>query len=112
MAISGITPDSPTSFVSLLTPEVFSNKVLNALKSDPKSVDLHTRCSVFFWLAERWISIFGDEDLADTIMKALRSRAVEVSDIAHSQRGLLGDASEIMFKLDDFENKSEWTMLA
>jgi GINS complex subunit 3 len=103
LAISGITPDSPTSFVSLLSPDIFSNKVLNALKSDPRSVDLRSRCNVFFWLAERWIATFGDQELADTIVESLRTRAVEISDIAHSQRGPLGEASEIMMKLDDFE---------
>lgn len=103
LAISGITPDSPTSFVSLLTPEIFSTKVLNALKSDSKSVDLRSRCSVFFWLAERWVAIFGDQELSNTVVEALRARAVEISDIAHSQRGPLGEASEIMMKLDDFE---------
>jgi GINS complex subunit 3 len=100
LAISGISPESQTSFISLLTPSFFTPKVLNALKSDPVSLDLNAQCPVYYRMAQRWLSIFGDPELAEVVSETLRARAVSIFDHAHNINAGGGD---FLFKLDEFE---------
>ncbi|ODQ65157.1 DNA replication complex GINS protein-like protein psf3 [Nadsonia fulvescens var. elongata DSM 6958] len=104
LAVSGVTPDSPNSFISLLSPPPFGSKVLNALKSDPLNVDLKQQCSVYYLLAERWLSIFGDVELATILMETLKKRASLTYDYAHNSRGAQYE-SDFAAKLDEFERK-------
>lgn len=105
LAISGITPESPNAFVSLLEPACFSQKVINALKSDPSSVDLHAQSPVFTRLAERWLSLFGDTEMAEVIENTIQQRAVEIFNHANNRRG---DRPEFSFYLDQFETDRKY----
>jgi GINS complex subunit 3 len=101
LQVSGITPESSKSFVTMLQPDVFSAAMINALKSDPVNVDLNARCTVFTSLAERWITLFDDQELSEVLVSTLQQRALEVYDFAQTQ-GRVTD-NEFIQKLDDFE---------
>lgn len=73
---------------------------MNALKSDPVNLDLVTQCPVYYRLAQRWLSIFGDPELSEVVSETLRTRAVEIFDHAHN---LSPDGSEFLMNLDEFE---------
>jgi GINS complex subunit 3 len=111
LAISGITPDSNKSFLSLLQPTMFSNKVVNALKTDAVNVDLHAQSSVFFAMAERWLSLFGDHDLTEVMVETVQRRSAEISDFAHTPRGTAGDSGDFLLKLESFERKRMYTYI-
>lgn len=107
LALTPISPDSEIPFVTPLpTPEFFP-KVLNALKSDPSNVDLRLLSSVYYRLAEQWLNLMEDPELASIIIESLKLRARDISDIAtnsgNSKTSV--NASEFLYKLDQVETK-------
>ena len=53
--------------VTLDLPDSLSNKVLNALKADAKSVELRALAPHFYALGTRVLELFEDDDLADIL---------------------------------------------
>ncbi|KAK9470822.1 DNA replication complex GINS protein-like protein psf3 [Dipodascopsis tothii] len=104
LAISGVSEDTEDGFVTLGNPPQFANKVLNALKSDATSVDLRSQSAMFYRLAERWLSMVQDDDLATVLLETLKKRAAELRDHAHNPRSaLIGDQQDFLGKLDETE---------
>lgn len=65
---------------------------MNALKADPKSVDLRALAQNFYGLGSRILELFEEEDVCDVLMETFRTRAAEINDHASnagasSQRG-------------------------
>lgn len=84
LATSLISEDSDKAFVTLLQPKMFSPRVTNALKANAQSVDLRMQSDVFYYFAERWLALFSDTRLGETIIDALVKRAALISDYAHN----------------------------
>lgn len=76
--------EEPTSFVELLRPEMFSPKVVNAIKTGAKDLDLHTINAHFYSLAVKWIALFGDEELAGVVSEMVLERALQMNGHASS----------------------------
>jgi len=58
-----------TAFIEISSPPEFSPKVLNALKTDPINVDVRLLSSVYFKLAERWLSLLDDPELLKILVE-------------------------------------------
>lgn len=71
-------------FVELLRPELFSPKVINAIKASPSNLDLHSINSHFYSLAIKWISLFGDEELTSVVNGMVMERSLEMNSHASS----------------------------
>lgn len=73
-----------TPFLNMLTPETFTNKVINAIKTDPISLDLHSINPYFYALAIKWIELFSDKDLAEIVSDLLLQRSQVINAHANS----------------------------
>lgn len=73
-----------TPFLNMLTPETFTNKVINAIKTDPISLDLHSINPYFYDLAIKWIELFSDNELADIVSNLLLQRSQVINAHANS----------------------------
>lgn len=85
---------------------------MNALKADPKSVDLRAQAQHFYGLGMRLLELFEEEEVCDVLMETWRVRAAEISDHASTSgsRGKggavgTGDAVEFLRGLDDSERE-------
>lgn len=68
-AFRTITADSDSAFIEVGDPPEFSTKVLNAMKTNPLDIDLRLLSSVYFKLAERWLSLVEDGPLLDVLLE-------------------------------------------
>ena len=97
------------SLVTLDLPPSLAPRVMNALKADPKSVDLRALAQNFYGLGERILELFEEEDVCDVLMDSWRKRAAEISDHASqvgqgSRSGMgSGDGVEFLRGLDEWE---------
>jgi GINS complex subunit 3 len=57
------TDANQSPMVTLDFPAAMQGKVVNALKADPKSVDLRAQASYFYEVGGRVLELFEDEDL-------------------------------------------------
>jgi GINS complex subunit 3 len=104
-------PSSTKSLVTLDLPLCLSPRVMNALKADPKSVDLRAQAQHFYALGMRLLELFEEEEVCDVLMETWRTRAAEISDHASTSGGKgsngggvgTGDAVEFLRGLDDSE---------
>lgn len=84
---------------------------MNALKADPKSVDLRALAQNFYGLGARILELFEEEEVCDVLMETWRVRAAEISDHAShagaGQRsgggGVGNDGVEFLRGLDEAE---------
>ncbi|SGZ49006.1 CIC11C00000002551 [Sungouiella intermedia] len=88
-------------FVLFLEPDFTSPKVINAIKADPLSVDLHSIVSNFYKLSEKWASMFADVQLAEMLMTMLKERALEIDNYASNTSKHVN--SNFLYSLDEFE---------
>ncbi|KAM9932448.1 hypothetical protein OXX80_007918 [Metschnikowia pulcherrima] len=103
LAVCTISDDTDDSFVDLLEPDFISPKVLNAIKADPKSVDLHSIMSNFYRLSEKWAAMYNEESLIETVMAMLKERALEIDNFASNTTKHV--SSSFLYSLDEFEKK-------
>lgn len=105
-------PSSSKSLVTLDLPPSLAPRVMNALKADPKSVDLRALAQHFYGLGARILELFEEEEVCDVLMDTWRKRAAEISDHAsnagHGGRaggGVVGgsDGVEFLRGLDESE---------
>lgn len=66
-------PASPTSLASLDMPFALGPRVLNALKADPKSVDVRAQAPWFYGLGERMLELFEDEEVGEVLLEVCLS---------------------------------------
>ncbi|KAI9711125.1 MAG: DNA replication protein, partial [Candelaria pacifica] len=98
---------SGSSFATLDMPNALSQRVLNALKADPKTVDLRSLATHFYSLGSRSLELFEDEDeeMVGVLSETFKKRAAEIADQAHNPRGALGEGQEFMRGLDETERQ-------
>ncbi|AET37766.1 DNA replication protein PSF3 Ecym_2006 [Eremothecium cymbalariae DBVPG len=97
-------------FVQFLSPEMFSSKVVNAIKSDAPTLDVHSISGQFYTLGIKWATLFSDVELAGVINKMLLERALEINRHASSVSVDAGVAPSdstgtLLMTLDEFEKK-------
>lgn len=89
------------AFIDIVNPDFVSAKVVNAIKADPNSVDLHTIMSNFYKLSEKWCSLFLDGAFRDVVMAMLKERALEIDNFASNTNKHVNSA--FLYSLDEFE---------
>lgn len=53
--------------VTLDLPSALSERVMNALKADPRSIDLRSLAPHFYNLSERILELFEEEEMVDVL---------------------------------------------
>ncbi|KAJ5133609.1 hypothetical protein N7526_004974 [Penicillium atrosanguineum] len=91
--------------VTLDMPEALSERVMNALKADPRTVDLRALAPHFYNLSERILEIFEEEDMVDVLSDTFKKRAAEIADHAHNPRGAVGEGVNFLRGLDETERQ-------
>jgi GINS complex subunit 3 len=109
--------------VTLDPPSALAPRVLNALKADPRTVDLRALAPHFYNLGARILELFEEEEMIDvlsdvrvtlsdsdastllTAKQTFRARAAVIADQAHNPRGALGEGVEFMRGLDENERQ-------
>lgn len=103
LATCVISDDSQQSFVELLEPDFINPKVLNAIKADPVSVDLHQILPNFYKLVEKWCEMFSDADIAEVAMATLKERAFEINNYAGNANKQV--TNNFLHSLDEYERQ-------
>ncbi|KAF2449455.1 DNA replication complex GINS protein PSF3 [Karstenula rhodostoma CBS 690.94] len=93
------------SLVSLDHPSALSQRVLNALKADARTVDLRALAPHFYNLGARVLELFEEEEMIEVLSDAFKSRAAVIADQAHNPRGALGEGADFMRGLDENERQ-------
>jgi GINS complex subunit 3 len=75
-------PSVSKNLVTLDLPACFSSRVINALKADPKSVDLRAQAQNVYSLGARMLELFEEDELLDVLVETFRVRAAEIGDHA------------------------------
>jgi GINS complex subunit 3 len=75
-------PSTTKPLVTLDLPACLSPRVMNALKADPKSVDLRAQAQHFYALGARILDLFEEDEILDVLTETFRVRAVEIGDHA------------------------------
>lgn len=89
-ASSGSTNDEDAkAFVSLSLPDALSNECIQALKADPRAVQLRQRSMNFYALATRLMDLFEEQELDDVLRKTFVTRAAEIA--LHARK--MGDSA-------------------
>ena len=86
-------------------PSSLAPRVLNALKADPKTVDLRSLAAHYYELAARVLELFEEEDIVDVLMETFKKRAAEIADHAHNLRGAQGEGADFLRGLDIMEEQ-------
>jgi GINS complex subunit 3 len=67
MSVSKPAGPSSGSLTSLDMPSALGHRVMNALRADPKSVDVRAQAQRFYALGEKMLDLFDDEEVAETL---------------------------------------------
>jgi len=112
LAVSSPSPSK--SLATLDLPACLSSRVINALKADPKSVDLRAQAQHFYSLGARMLDLFEEDEILDVLTETFRVRAAEIGDHA-ANAGAVGarnvgvgvstDGVEFLRGLDETERQ-------
>lgn len=86
---AGTSDDDAKSFVNLSLPDALSNECIQALKADPRAVQLRPRSLNFYGLAARLMDLFEEGELDGVLRKTFVTRAAEIA--LHARN--LGDSA-------------------
>lgn len=64
---SGASSSAAQSLAALDMPAALGARVLNALRADPRAVDIRAQAPWFYALGERMLELFDDEDLIEVL---------------------------------------------
>ena len=79
LAVSGGTQLGGQPLVTLDFPAPLQQRVVNALKADPKTVDLRAQAPQYYSLGAKILDLFEDEDLADVLIEVCTTLPVRAS---------------------------------
>ncbi|KAF2749544.1 DNA replication complex GINS protein PSF3, partial [Sporormia fimetaria CBS 119925] len=94
-----------SSLVTLDHPSALAPRVLNALKADPRTVDLRALATHFYSLGARILDLFEEEEMVEVLNQTFKARAAVIADQAHNPRGALGEGADFLRGLDETERK-------
>lgn len=87
LAVSKPAGPNSNSLVTLDMPPALGQRVINALRADPRSVELRAQAQWFYGLGERMLELFEEEDMVDILSDVrahsrdpLRSNAFRTAD--------------------------------
>lgn len=60
-------PSGNSSLATLDLPPALSQRVMNALKADPKTVDLRAQAAHFYSIGARMLELFEEEEMVDIL---------------------------------------------
>lgn len=60
-------PSGNSSLATLDLPQALSQRVMNALKADPKTVDLRAQAQHFYNIGARMLELFEEEEMVDIL---------------------------------------------
>jgi GINS complex subunit 3 len=60
-------PSGNSSLATLDLPPALSQRVMNALKADPKTVDLRAQAQHFYNIGARMLELFEEEEMVDIL---------------------------------------------
>ncbi|KAJ9635149.1 DNA replication protein [Coniosporium tulheliwenetii] len=84
-------------------------RVLNALKADPRTVDLRALAPHFYALGARMLELFEEEEVGDVLSETFKQRAAVLADQAHNPRGAMGEGADFLRGLDEQERRQpDW----
>ncbi|PLB33318.1 DNA replication protein PSF3 [Aspergillus candidus] len=91
--------------VTLDIPSALSERVLNAFKADPRTIDLRSLAPHFYSLSERVLELFEEEEMVDVLLNTFAKRAAEIADHAHNPKGAMGQGVDFLRGLDEMERQ-------
>ncbi|KAK3075010.1 DNA replication protein [Teratosphaeriaceae sp. CCFEE 6253] len=104
-------PSGPDSapLATLDMPSALGPRVMNALRADPKSVELRGQAAWFYGLGERMLELFEEEEVGGVLLETFKQRAFEISDRAQNTRTAQhgGESGDFMSGLDETERLCE-----
>ncbi|KAF2716518.1 GINS complex, Psf3 component [Polychaeton citri CBS 116435] len=103
LAVSKPTGDS--SLASMDMPAALERRVMNALRADPKSVDLRAQGRWFYGLAARMLDLFEDEEIIEVLTETFKTRSTEIADKANNTRSVSTSDNEFISGLDESERQ-------
>lgn len=111
LAIQRLSPTSPP-LLSIDLPASLSSRVLNALKADPRTVDLRGLEVNFYEGAARVLELLEDEEegVGDVVSEAFKVRAAEIADHARNTSrggGMGGEGEGFLRGLEEWERQCE-----
>ncbi|GAO51047.1 GINS complex subunit Psf3 [Saitoella complicata NRRL Y-17804] len=92
-------------FTDLHLPPPFSSRVRNALKADPKSVDLRAWSPHFYGVGVRLLGVVRDEELVQVLEATWRERVAVVADHAQNPTGAMEEGAVFLSGLDEMERQ-------
>ncbi|KAK0514096.1 hypothetical protein JMJ35_003818 [Cladonia borealis] len=104
LAVQRLGP-SQAPLCTLDLPSSISPRVLNALKADPRTVDLRSLAGNFYEGAARCLELFEEEEIVDILCESFKKRAADIADHAHNPRGALGEGADFLRGLDEMERQ-------
>lgn len=91
------------AFINLEKPDSLGVKVMNAIKADPVSLDVHSILPNYYKIAEKWCNLFSDQELSDIVQQMIKQRAVEIYSYANNANKQVNN--NFILSLDEFEKK-------
>lgn len=82
LAVSQPQGEGSKPLTNLDLPPALAPRVMNALKADPKSVDIRALAQNFYELGARILGLFEEDEVCDVLTESWRKRAAEISDHA------------------------------
>jgi GINS complex subunit 3 len=100
------------SSISFELPSSLSPHVLNALKADPRTVELRALAPHFYALGAHMIEQFGHDELLDVLSESYGRRAREIADMAGGKggSGVGREGGEFLRGLDEDERACEFAV--
>lgn len=92
-------------------PAALSARVMNALKADPRTVDLRALAPHFYALGARMLELFEEEEMGEILAETFKARAKVIADQAHNPRGALGEGADFLRGLDENERRCKCSTL-
>jgi len=77
-------PSGNSSLATLDLPQALSQRVMNALKADPKTVDLRAQAQHFYNIGARMLELFEEEEMVDILTDVSIDHLHPVRSIAFS----------------------------
>ncbi|ROT38312.1 GINS complex, Psf3 component [Sodiomyces alkalinus F11] len=104
LANTGTSEDSRAP-VTLNLPEALSERVIGALKADPRSVPLRDRSAHFYGLGTHMLDLFEERELSAILRRTFVTRAADIA--LHARKagddGVGGSSEDFLRGLDEWE---------
>ncbi|KAF2089334.1 DNA replication complex GINS protein PSF3 [Saccharata proteae CBS 121410] len=97
-------PSTTSTMATLDLPTALSARVINALKADPRTVDIRALAPHFYALGARMLELFEEEEMGEVLSETFKSRAKVIADQAHNPRAQ-GEGADFLRGLDESERQ-------